>query len=356
MSITDVSTQVERTLQKAAGAATATAPLTAARTLRARTARLVGVCVLVALLATLPFAMHWAGPAFAVDYGLIVAMCVLAISVLGWIGEISLAPVAQMGFGVVAVNVCQVHDIPFGFTLPIVALASLPISLLLAAFTLRLKGVSFAIATLAFAYMAHKTFFLEYLGTYGAFGGSGTRQVVRPSFVRTDETFYYLELAVLLAMVLLCYAIHRSRIGARFTALRESEMAFATLGHPPAAYRFFAICLSGAIATVAGALFVYLQLQVPSNLLLPGQAVLFFGYAVAGGLGSIGGAIAAGAVFGAIPKYLETLTKSGFLTYDLFVIGLVVFIVMMKAPGGLAEIGRKVWRRIEGAPAGGSVA
>jgi len=356
VSITDVTTDVERAIHGAVGRATVSASASGATpgrglTRRAWLARLVGGALLAALLATLPFAMHWAGPAYAVDYGLIVAMTVLSISVLGWIGEISLAPVAQMGFGVVAVNVCQVHHIPFGFTLPLVALSSLPISLVLAAFTLRLKGVSFAIATLAFAYMAHKTFFLEYLGTYGAFGGTGTTQVARPSFVRTDESLYYLELAVLMAVALLCYAINRSRVGARFTALRESEMAFSTLGHPPAAYRFFAICLSGAIATVAGALFVYLQLQVPSNLLLPAQAVLFFGYAVAGGLGSVTGALAAGAVFGAIPKYLETLTKSEFLNYDLFVIGLVVFVVMMKAPGGLAEVGRRLWRRIEGSPA-----
>jgi hypothetical protein len=29
----------------------------------------------------------------------------------------------------------------------------------------------------------------------------------------------------------------------------------------------------------------------------------------------------------------------------------VVFVVMMKAPGGLAEIGRRLWRRVEGSPA-----
>jgi branched-chain amino acid transport system permease protein len=321
-------------------------------TTRARITRLVGLAVLAVLLATLPYALHWAGPAFAIDFGLVIAMAVLSISVLGWIGEISLATVALMGYGVVAVNFLQEAGVPFGFILPIVALGSLPLSLMLAAFTLRLKGVSFAIATLAFGYMAHKTFFLTRLGTYGAFGGSETGQVQRPSFMLSDEAFYYFLLAVLTVLAAVCYAIQRSRIGTRLTALRESEMAFCVLGHPPAAYRFFTICLSGAIAGVAGACFVLLQLQVPSNLLFPSQAVLYFGFAVAGGLGSVGGAIAAGAVFGALPKYLETLTKGDFLHYDLFFIGLVVFVVMMKSPGGLADMAVRTWRRVEGRPAG----
>ncbi|HKN38339.1 MAG TPA: hypothetical protein VJ456_04415, partial [Acidimicrobiia bacterium] len=95
-------------------------------TLRARLVRLTGVTILVALLATLPYAMKWAGPAFAVDYGLIVAMVVLSISVLGWIGEISLAPVAQMGFGLVVVNLLQEAGLPFLVIIPVVIISSIP--------------------------------------------------------------------------------------------------------------------------------------------------------------------------------------------------------------------------------------
>ncbi|MDQ1497206.1 MAG: branched-chain amino acid transport system permease protein [Actinomycetota bacterium] len=342
--------RAERNARRALRPVSNPPPRPPAVTTRARVARVAGGGLLAALLAFLPSALLWAGPPFAVDYGVVIAMAVLSISVLGWIGEISLAPVAQMGFGVVAVNFCQNHGIPFGFIIPIVALSSIPVSVVLAAFTLRLKGVSFAIATLAFAHMAQKTIFQTYLGTYGAFGGSGSRSVSRPTFVSTDKSFYYLLLGTLLVMVVVCVAVQRSRIGVRLTALRESEMAFSVLGHPPAAYRFFAICLSGAIATVAGAYFVFLQGLVPSYYFDPGLAVLYFGFAVAGGLGSIGGAVGAGAVFGALPRYFETLSEGKFVAYDQFFVGLVVFAVMLWSPGGLAEVARRLWRRVEGRP------
>ena len=63
-----------------------------------------GLTLLTAFVLTMPYAMGWAGSAFAIDYGVIIGMLVLSVSVLGWIGEISLAPVAQMGFGLVVVN------------------------------------------------------------------------------------------------------------------------------------------------------------------------------------------------------------------------------------------------------------
>ena len=44
------------------------------------------------------------------------------------------------------------------------------------------------------------------------------------------------------------------------------------LGHPPARYKLFTVCLSGVIATVAGALRL-LQLLVPSDYFHPGLAV-----------------------------------------------------------------------------------
>ena len=99
---------------------------------------------------------------------------------------------------------------------------------------------------------------------------------------------------------------------------------------------------------MAGAYFGMLQGLVPSNYFQPALAVLYFGFAVAGGMGSVGGAVVAGVAFGAIPKYFDSLSEGKLVGYDQFFIGVVALAVVLWAPGGFADIGRRIWRRIEG--------
>src|SRR5207237_1410668 len=187
------------------------------------------------------------------------------------IGEITLATLAQMGMGVVLLNFLQNRGVPFAAVVPIVAVLSVPVSLLIGVFALRLRGVYFAIATLAFAALAQKTFFQSYLGAEGGF----EKPIARPSFVSSDYRLYYLIMAFLLV-------------------------------------------------------------------------VAYFALAVVGGLGSIGGAIAAGLVFGSVPKYFDTVSQGHFVGYDQFFAGAVALLTVLTVPGGLAEIGRRTWRRVEG--------
>jgi branched-chain amino acid transport system permease protein len=314
-------------------------------------ARAVGTALGAGVLLFLPSLTNWAGPNYAIDYGVIIAMVVLSAAVLGWIGEFSLAIVAMMGFGLVGINLLQDAEVPFVFIIPVVAIGSIPISLVLGVFALRLRGVYFAIATLAFAYLAQKTVFEEILGVQGGFGGTQSSPISRPSyFSANDFRFYYLLLGSLLLLAGLCWAINRSRIGTSLTALRESEMALSCLGHAPGAYKLFTICLSGGIAAIAGAYFGMLQGLVPANYFTPGLAILYFAYAVVGGLGSVGGAIAAGIFFGSIPKFVDSLAEGELVGYEPFFIGIAVVLVVLFEPGGLAAIGKKLWARIEGPP------
>ena len=66
------------------------------------------------------------------------------------------------------------------------------------------------------------------------------------------------------------------------------------------------------------------------------------------GMGSVAGACAAGIGFGAIPKYFDSLSEGHFVGYDQFFIGVVALALVLWAPGGFADIGRRVWRRLEG--------
>ena len=103
-----------------------------------------------------------------------------------------------------------------------------------------------------------------------------------------------------------------------------------------------------AIATVAGTYYGVLQQVVPANYFNPVLSIAYFAFAVVGGLGSIGGAIAAGLVFGSVPKYFDTVSQGHFVGYDQFFAGAVALLTVLTVPGGLAEIGRRTWRRVEG--------
>jgi branched-chain amino acid transport system permease protein len=246
--------------------------------------------------------------------------------------------------GVVVLNYLQEHGVAFAWVVPLAILSSIPVSLVLGVFALRLRGVYFAIATLAFATLAQKSFFQSYLGTQGGF----EKPLERPSYLRTDKHVYYLEVGSVIVIALLCYLILRSQIGLRLAALRDSEMAFAVLGHSPARYKMFTVCVSGAIATLAGTYYGILQQVVPANYFNPSLAIAYFAYAVVGGLGSVGGAIGAGLVFGSLPRYMETVSHGRFVGYDLFFAATVALVIVMFVPGGIAALGKRVWARIEG--------
>jgi branched-chain amino acid transport system permease protein len=325
-------------------AAPALLPLPGRLSLRAGLARTAGFLLLGVGAFTMPDLLSWAGPTYALAFGVIIAMAVLSVSVLGWIGEISLATLAQMGMGVVILNFLQERDVPFAVIVPIAVIASVPVSLVLGVFALRLRGVYFAIATLAFASLAQKSVFQSYLGTQGGF----EKPLARPAYLAGDQQVYYLLVGTLLLIAVVCYCVLRSPIGTRLAALRDSEMAFAVLGHSPARYKLFTVCLAGAIATLAGTYYGILQQVVPANYFNPALAIAYFAYAVVGGLGSIGGAIGAGLVFGAVPKYMETLSEGRLVGYDQFFAAAVALVIILFVPGGIAQLGRKAWARLEG--------
>jgi branched-chain amino acid transport system permease protein len=147
------------------------------RALLARTVGFIGLAVGVFIL---PNLMSWAGPTYALAIGVVVSLAVLSQSVLGWIGEISLATLAQMGMGLVVLNYLQEKGVAFAAIVPLAILSSIPVSMILGVFALRLRGVYFAIATLAFATLAQKSFFQSYLGSEGGF----EKPLKRPSSSR----------------------------------------------------------------------------------------------------------------------------------------------------------------------------
>jgi ABC-type branched-subunit amino acid transport system permease subunit len=236
-----------------------------------------------------------------------------------------------MGFGLIVIDYLQGRGWPFGLVLLGVVASSIPVSLIVGMFALRLRGVSFVIASLALGYLAQRSILAEYLGA----GASDKGEVSSPRYLASQDRFYYWLLASVVLVTAACYLVQRSRVGRAISAMRDSETAFWTLGHSPARSKLFTV-------------YAMLLVRVPALYYQPGLAIVFFGFALAGGMGSIGGAVAAGLFFGALPKYLEAYTSGGFTRYDFFFYGLFSLLIFMKIPGGLGGLGRRLWARLEG--------
>jgi len=111
-------------------------------------------------------------------------------------------------------------------------------------------------------------------------------------------TFYYLVLAVLVAVYLVCRWLVRSQFGLVLAGLRENEERIAYFGYNVQHIKLIVFTLGGAIAGLAGTVAGAFYTTNPNMALDLG--VMVFVVVVVGGLGSMGGAMLASLLIGVI--------------------------------------------------------
>ena len=121
-----------------------------------------------------------------------------------------------------------------------------------AVFRRKLSGVYFALVTLALAEMA-----LHIVSNVPSLGGAnGLAIPSRPDFANfqfgSKLGFCYAALAVLAVVSAVILAIHRSRLGYVFLAIRENERSAAALGIDVVQGKVIAAAISGALAALVG--------------------------------------------------------------------------------------------------------
>ena len=118
--------------------------------------------------------------------------------------------------------------------------------------TLRLRGIFFAIATIALVVIM-ETLFINW-----RYAGGATRlQLLRPPLTAPFESYIEMLFLVMVVMVLASIAIaryiERSWLGRGLRALRDSEEAAECSGVPTLRLKVFACAVSGALMGAAGA-------------------------------------------------------------------------------------------------------
>lgn len=302
-----------------------------------RAARVAAVLGAVALL-VLAAAPWWAGRA---DLRLIGELCLyLALASLwnlmaGYAGLVSVGQQAYVGFGGYMLFALTM----FGGLHPVLAVAAAGllgavVSIPVAALIFRLRGAYFAIGTWVIA----EVFRLVFAQVSALGGGSGSSlptgivQSLADGRSAREALSYWLALGAAVLVVAAVYLFLRSRKGLALTAIRDNELAAASLGIDIWRTKFLVYVVTSALTATVGALIFLQKLRISPDAAFSVNdwtAFVIF-IVVIGGIGTIEGPILGTLIFFALR---ETLADLG--TIYLMVLGLVAIVVMLKAPKGL---------------------
>lgn len=268
--------------------------------------------------------------------------------IAGYAGQLSLAQAAFFGIGAYVSALLMLNfQLSFWLATPIAALCSALAAILIGVPTLRLKGPYFVIATMGFGEIVRQIFLNWQTVTRGPNGLTGIPAPNPISLGFVTLTFesrienYYLILVVLLLVLVLYYNLVQSRIGRALRAIRNDYIATQVMGIHVAFYRIFAFASGAALSGLTGALYAgYIRFVSPDTF-TTGESINILIMMVIGGMGTIIGPII-GAVF--ITYLLETMRV--FAEYRLVIYGLLMFLVILYMPQGIAGMLETLWRRL----------
>ena len=297
------------------------------------------------------FAALLAAPSFSSPYLLhvLVLCCVVSIPavglnlMLGYTGLVSLGHMAFAGIGAYTAAVLMV-DAKLGFwgALALGTLAAGIAGGAIGAVCLRFRSHFFMIVTLAFGLMLFSVMNNWDDVTRGAAGFPG---IPRPApvggfaFGRL-ENFYYLALGCAALAFAVQWLVVRSEFGRILAALRQDERLAQARGINAMLYKTAVFALGSAIAGSGGVLQVsFLRVAAPATFSL-GESINAVLVVIVGGAGSLAGPALGALVFVGLPEYLRVASE-----WRLVVFGVILVLLMLFAPRGLAGLLERLWRR-----------
>ncbi|HST82391.1 MAG TPA: branched-chain amino acid ABC transporter permease [Kineosporiaceae bacterium] len=247
---------------------------------------------------------------------------------LGFTGLLSFGHAAFWGGSAYVSGLISLH---LGVPFPIAVLGGAGAAALLAVpigfLSVRLRGIYFAMVTLAFAQMIY---FIVNQWRDVTGGENGLQGVPRELFgldLSDPFVFYYVGLPIILAGFFAAWRIVHSPFGRVLISIRDNSARAQALGYPVDRYKLLAFVLSAALSGLAGGLFAishgFASLQ-DVYWTTSGQVVMMV---VLGGIGTLaGGAIGAGLVV-SLNDYLSTagFQEVGIVTGSIFVVVVLVF-------------------------------
>jgi branched-chain amino acid transport system permease protein len=260
---------------------------------------------------------------------LIMSLLALSFNLLfGYMGQLSFGQAAFYGLGgyTVAMLMTKVH---FNFWLSLIAgiLVASIIGLIVGYFCVRLRGIYFAILTLAFGQLL---FVIIYKWHDFTGGDDGIQGVFPPGILKSPIVYYYFILLIFIASAFVLWRIINSPFGYTLKAMRENPERTEFLGISISKYQLINFVIAAAFAGLAGALWApFYRSIAPFSLMWikSGEPVMA---AILGG-----SSIFFGPILGMFIMTFFHAWVLGFTIYWPVVMGALILIIIFLLPGGI---------------------
>jgi branched-chain amino acid transport system permease protein len=219
------------------------------------------------------------------------------------------------------------------------ALASIAVAVLMGGATFRLRGVYFALATVAISLCLEKLA-RYFINVTGGDAGLAVR-FIGDSFwaaqSRSPLPFFFTALAMVVAYYALTLWLLKSKFGYQLQVVRDDEEAAAASGVPVFRTKMLGLALSAGMTALTGALYVQFYLAIdPGAAFGLSQAIQIQLPALIGGIGTAGGPILGGALMIAVSELTNWLSAhTSIHGLDILAYGLILLMVVMFVPGGI---------------------
>ncbi len=208
--------------------------------------------------------------------------------------------------------------------------------------TLRLKGVYFAIATLAMAIVIE-----TFISNWSYVGGARGSYMLTPEKHLWFDSYIQMLFMVMLLLTLVAVAISRmlssSRLGRGLAAIRDDEVAAESAGVPTLRLKLVSTTVMGAMMGVAGAPFPYFVTFVDPvsafNLFIAVNAIAM---PMIGGTGHWIGPVIGALLVGTTQEIVKVTVSS---ELNVLIVGVMLVVFITLAPQGIIGLLQKRWKR-----------
>ena len=280
----------------------------------------------------------WLAPASGISdfyVHLLVLMIIYAIFamsldvLMGYAGLPSLGHAAFFGLGAYAIGIATVKlSLPWWVGLIGGLVLCTAVGLVFGVIALRTHGLYFLLITLAFGQLLWGAAI-----RWGSFTGgfNGLPGIVPPvEWLKSTVNFFYLALAVLLALAFIMLRLVTSPFGLALRALSDSESRLNALGYHVWLYKYVAFIVTGVIAGCAGALNAFYNGFVSSrdlSISMSAEAILMV---ILGGTGTLWGPLLGAVIIVALRNLLSIYFEDW-----LIILGAFFIVAVLYAPNGI---------------------